>query len=265
MGIWDVSSEERHQHHPPGFSRWLPICRAHLNFSSFSEKGIRRTKPPCFLQHVHCALHSYLPPLALPVVLVFQDHNPLPSEGSGNPYLGFVKREISLEMQKWLCWKCSVLCSCVRNEGDFRGWVLGGPFQIGVREHSGKVHLIKSGLKMLKSRKWQESIEWNRNFACFSTNCVVLNLLMHLQCLWCSKPRGGLLQGFLLLLFTRLKETLMGNLEHVPQGLHFPPQLCSHGCSHHPEHQNECSSFPPSRCSRCTSWWLRPTSLMQSQ
>lgn len=162
-------------------SGWLPTRRAHLNFPLLSKKEISIPKSPWFLQHVHCAVH----PISFTT-------DPICSGciwrslfwRLWDPYFGFIKRNISLEMQRWLYLKCKHECLRMRNEGDFSGWLWGILFKL----ERGKVVLSK-----LTKYQHQENSKKAFN-GTFQPAVRLLNLLLRLQFCWCHKPRGGPLQ-----------------------------------------------------------------------
>lgn len=97
MGMWDKSSGDTRQCHPTGISEWLAILRPHFNFCLFSGKKKQMSYSKSAWSLVH--IHSVVTPLSSPIHLICgwrsqSSH----SEGSGNPYLGFIKSEISLEV-----------------------------------------------------------------------------------------------------------------------------------------------------------------------
>lgn len=131
-GIWDGSSGDTCQCHPDGVSGWLAMLRPLFNFLLLSGKKINErvqvslaptARSPC------CAPPYLLPPTPP----AGEGHSPPPSEGSGNPYLGFIRREVSLAVQKWLRWRCGCEClwlRCVAVRGTKEIFV-GGFFFLG--------------------------------------------------------------------------------------------------------------------------------------
>lgn len=149
-----------------------------------------RPKSPWLLQHVHCAVHPIsFTTLEVPYleICIWRSQSSL-FWRLWDPCFGFVKRKISLEMQRWLYLQCKRECLRMRNEGDFSGWRWGILFK-----------LERGEVVLSKLIKYQHQENGKKAFnGTFQPAVRLLNLLLHLQFCWYCKPRP--LQVFLTVL-----------------------------------------------------------------